>query len=183
MTLLNELFSGPENALWFLAGMLSVQAWQWIKSKWKDRVDPVGAPHPMKTLNWFYVWTAVVLVVIAGVGFQGSRTYSFAEQLAKDTRDCQIEFNRVLRERGAISQDNDHWSQVQRKALADWVHDLIFPPPHIAALPPESHERQKWIISRTTLADEIIQAAQKEQDRNKAERPEYPNDPTCGKVD
>ncbi len=180
MNPLSNLFSGPENIFWFVAGILSVQAWQWIKCKWKDRVDPGGAPHRMKRLNWFYIWTSLVLVSVALVGVQNARTYTYAEQLAKDTQACQTEFNQALRARGQINAENDRWSLIQRTALADWIHSLIFPPPDIAALPPESGTRQQWILEQTAKADQIIRQAQDEQDRNIRERPAYP-DPECGK--
>ena len=180
MNLLNQLFTGPENILWFVIGVVSVQVWQWIKCKWKDRQDPKGKPHPMKKVNWFYVWTAFVLVVIIGVGFQNARTYSFAEELARTTRECQVEFNQALQFNANITRQNDEYSQIQRKALADWIHDLIFPPPNIAILPVDSEIRQQWNIARTTEADTVIRKAQVEQDINLKERKPYP-DPTCGK--
>lgn len=177
---MNPLLSEPDRILWFLAGMFSVQLWQWIKCKWKDRRDPKGAPHKMKKLSGYWVAVVVVLAAIAAVSMQNYQTYTFAEKLARDTRACQIEFNETIRIRTQITAENDRWSQIQRKALADWIHDLIFPPPYIASLDPESGERQDWVLIRTTEAYKVIREAQDEQDRNIRERPAYP-DPTCGK--
>lgn len=116
MSPLNSLFSGPENVIWFIAGMFSVQGWQWIKAKWKDRIDPGGKPHTVKKLNWFYVWTGLVLAVILMVGIQNYNTYTFAEKLAADTRACQIEFNKALvANREINAQDRElmvRWAQI-----------------------------------------------------------------------
>lgn len=180
MNPLASIVNEPGKVFWFLAGVVSVQVWQWVKCKWKDRSDPDGAPHHMKKINSYWLAVIVVLTAVAAVSLQNYRTYTFAEQLAKDTRACQIEFNETIRARTQISAENDRWSQLQRKALADWIHDLIFPPPHIAVLPPDSGERQEWVLVRTTEADRIIRAAQDEQDENIRNRPSYP-DPTCGK--
>lgn len=180
MNLPNNPFTGPENILWFVGGMISVQIWQWVKCKWKDHKDPKGKPHPMKKFNWFYVWTALVLMVIVGVAFQNARTYSFAEELARTTRECQIQFNEALQFNTQITRDNDRWSQIQRRALADWIHDLIFPPPNIAILAPDDPTREQWMLARTTEADRVIRDAQNEQDLNLKDRKPYP-DPTCGK--
>lgn len=180
MNPLNSIAEEPGKIFWFLAGVLSVQVWQWIKCKWKDRHDPQGAPHKMKKLNTYWLAVVVVLTSIAAVSLQNYKTYTFAEQLAKDTRDCQLEFNQALRVRSQITVENDTWSQIQRKALADWLHDLIFPPPYIGTLPPEHPDRQSWVLIRTAQADTVIREAQEEQDKNIRERPPYP-DPTCGK--
>lgn len=180
MNPLNSIAEEPGKVFWFLAGVLSVQIWQWIKCKWKDRHDPQGAPHKMKKLNTYWLAVVVVLTAIAATSLQNYKTQTFAEQLARDTRACQIEFNETIRTRTQITAENDRWSQIQRKALADWIHDLIFPPPHIAKLSPESSERQNWVLIRTAEADHTIREAQAEQDENIRNRPHYP-DPTCGK--
>jgi hypothetical protein len=180
MNPLNELFSGLWY-VWFLGGMVSVQGWQWIKCKWKDHKYPEGAPHKMKKFNWFYVWTTLVLLAIVGVGVGQLRTYTFAEELARETQQCQLEFNQALRARSAITADNDHWSQVQRTALAHWIHDLIFPPPEIASMPIDDPVRQAWGILRTQEADKVIKEAQEEQEKNQQEREAHPlPDLSCG---
>jgi len=178
----SRLFTGPENIFWFMLGIGLTQAWQWIKCKWKDHTDPKGAPHKMKKINWFYVSIVATVAITTFIGVQNQRTYDFATKLANDTRECQIQFNTALRVRGAITQENDKLSRIQRTALADWIHDLIFPPPHIAQLPYDDPGRTEWGLTRTAQADREIRAAQEEQEENdklRAANP-YP-DPECGK--
>lgn len=176
----SSLFSGPENVFWFVLGIALTYAWQWIKCKWKDYRDPEGKPHIRKSINWFPVAIAFTIIITVAIGVQNQRTYDFATQLAKDTRACQVQFNEALQFNTQITRDNDRWSQIQRKALADWIHDLIFPPPNIAVLPPSDFVRQEWVLARTTEADRVIRNAQLEQDQNIGARKPYP-DPTCGK--
>jgi hypothetical protein len=176
------LFSGPENVIWFFFGIASVEVWQWIKCKYKDRVDPEGSPHRMRKLNWFYVTMAATVLITIGIGIQNQRTYEFATNLARDTRECQIEFNRALKVRSDITTDNDKWSQVQRTALATWLHDILFPPPPYSNMAPDDPGRQAWALVRTQEADRIITEAQSEQAHNQVERERNPYpEPACGK--
>lgn len=185
MNLLNfsSIFSGPENVFWFGLGVLSVQVWQWVKAKWKDFKYPKSAPHPFKRANWLYVAIAMTWMISIFIGVDNQRTYNFASNLARQVQQCQAEFNTTLRARSVVAEENDNWSQVQRTALGNWLHELLSPPDDIAQLryeDPSNPRVQQWVVDVTRKYDAIIQKAQAEQDLNQKERPTLP-DPTCGK--
>ena len=179
MSPLINLFSGPENVVWFVAGMFSVQLWQWIKAKWKDRKDPGGKPHTVKKLNWFYVWTGLVLAVIVMVGIQNQTTYSFAEKLAKDTRACQIEFNKALvANREINAQDRDlmvRWAQITYSR----AQQLSYLAKTYGATSP-TYLDLKSKVDREYFVE--VQKIEEQRLKNEADRSKVPYpEPTCGK--
>lgn len=174
----SSLLSGPENVFWFLLGVGSVFSWQWLKAKYRERHNPGGKRFVLR-VNWLYIAVAFIILVTVSVAVQNQNTFTFAKQLAQDTRACQVEFNTALKQRGAITAENDRWSLVQRTALADLVHGLVFLPPDIADLSPENPRRVQYTMDIIAHADKIIREAQQEQDANISKRPSYP-DPTCG---
>ena len=179
MSPLTNLFSGPENAVWFIAGMFSVQVWQWIKAKWKDRIDPGGKPHTVKKLNWFYVWTGLVLAVIMMVGIQNQVTYTFAEQLAKDTRACQVEFNKALvANRNINAQDRDlmvRWAQITYSRAQQLAYlSRVYGPTSEIYLTQKSRVDSEYF--------EEVQKIEAQRLKNEEERARVPYpEPTCGK--
>lgn len=93
---------------------------------------------------------------------------------------CIQEFNQTLRYRSQIGAENDALSMQQRQILAGWMHQLVFPPPHIAPLENGDPRRQQWAVQVTLDADNALSetfAAQQENERRRAENP-LPN-PTC----
>ena len=185
MTHLNfqSIFAGPENIIWFVLGMISVQVWQVIKAKYKDYKDPDHTPHPFKEVNWLYVAIAMTWMISIFIGVDNQRTYNFAANMAKQVQQCQAEFNTVLRVRSTVAEENDNWSQVQRTALGAWLHELLSPPVDIAQARfdnPNDPRVQQWTLDITRKYDAVIQKAQAEQDDNQRTRPPLPQ-PTCGK--
>lgn len=138
-------------------------------------------------INWRYVGIAVGVSMVVFVSLQTQVAYTVAAQTASEVQVCQREFNLTLRQRSAISEDNDHWSQVQRKAMSDWLFAILVPPPDIAEIRANdpnfgSNPRYlKWGIDVTTKYSNIMQDAQHEQDLNMIERAKHPlPEPTCG---
>jgi hypothetical protein len=178
---MDSLIESDWNLVSFLAGIAVAWLWQRIKCAYKTAKTGKRVKPPK--------WNPILIAAgITAVGFfymvsQNSTNAETVRRLAIDTAQCQQEFNRALKIRGAITQDNDHWSRVQREALAAWIHELIFPPPPYNTMAQSDPRREKWTIERTQAADKTIRQAQAEQLNNDVERskPEnqYP-EPTCG---
>jgi hypothetical protein len=108
--------------------------------------------------------------------------------LTTEVKSCQAEFQMSITRYAEISKDNDHWSQVQRTALADWLHGLLNPPPDIRKLmlaEPGAYNADPryidWAIGLSQHYDGIIQQAQVEQDENQKEWESHPlPPPNCG---
>lgn len=109
----------------------------------------------------------------------------FIAAQTQENANCVREFNQTLRVRSQISEDNDHWSMVQRKALGDWLKTILDPPADMLELRrdnPNDPRYQQWAFDTTEHYSAIIQEAQQEQDDNVAERALHPLPaPTCGR--
>lgn len=179
MNPLANLFSGPENIFWFVAGFLSVQVWQWIKCKWKDYFDPEGAPHRMKRINWFYVWTSLVLIAIVGVGIQNQTTYTFAERLAKSVSDCQIEFNTALVANRELNSEDRKLMVAWQQATFDRAQQLTYLQQTYGPADDE-YLRLKGRVDAEYFKD--ISQIEADRVKNEAERSKVPYpEPTCGR--
>lgn len=163
----------------FLVGILAVWVWERIKlvcirKRFGKRMRP-------PRWNPLVVAVAVAVMGFLFIADQNSENARAVRDLAIQTQRCQKEFNETLRVRGAITADNDRLSLVQRREFATWLHDIIFPPDNIAALPIDDPVRQEWGLTRTAQADAVIRRAQEEQDKNDQERARNPYpEPTCG---
>jgi len=148
--------------------------WAWCKMRHK----PFKVP-------WHYAGIAIGCVAIIITVLQSSQAYNTAKTTAMEVQQCQREFNTILRTRAKIAEENDNWSQIQRKALGDWLFEILYPPPNILQLRlenPNSPAYQQWAVDITSKYSRIIQQAQAEQDANLKERAEHPlPEPTCGK--
>lgn len=176
MNPLNDLLS-PANILWFIAGMLSVQAWQRIKCKWKGHYHPRpdGKPYPMKKLNWFYVWTTLVMLIIVAVGLH-------AEQLAKDTAVCQYQFNRALVASREINNEDRALRLEWEQATLKRVSSLINPPPGVDSTIDPDYIQYKDYVDREYFRSirDIDKRRAANDDRRSLPENQYP-EPTCGK--
>jgi len=181
MTHLNfqSIFSGPENIVWFVLGVISVQVWQWIKAKYKDLREPEGRPHPFKRINWLYVVIAFTWLLSLFIGVDNQRTYTFAEQLARDTRACQVEFNRALiANRELNNQDRElmvQWAKVsyERAQQLSYLSQVYGPAS-------DDYLRQKAKVDSEysqEIQDIEHQRLKNEEIRSRTPYPE----PTCGK--
>lgn len=176
MNPLNE----PDRIIRFLAGMFSVQVWQWIKCKWKDHTDPEGAPHRMKKLNAYWVAVVIVLAAIAAVSIQNYKTYTFAERLAQDTRACQIEFNQALLDNRKLNADDRKLDVAWQSATFNRARDLT------ALSRKYGSTSDQYLILKAQVDAEYfgtitkIEEERRALDAERAKVP-YPLEPTCGK--
>lgn len=154
-----------------LVGMAVQRAWCFAQARWLDKRRPLasGKRRRIGGLNKVYLVGAAVAVVLA---------YQIAE--AQRLSSCQQEFAEVLSARSAITVENDRLSSQERTAFANWLRDLLNPPPDIAALDPNSDERQAWALQRSQFYYGQIAAAEAEQAENEREAAPIP-DPTCGR--
>lgn len=166
MTMLNW-FTGlftSEGLVQFCAGVIAATVYHWTKTRimgWR------------MSFRWKY---AAIPLTAAVVVFIAAQT--------QENANCVREFNQILRVRAQITEDNDHWSAVQRKALGDWLKDILNPPADMLQLrrqDPNDPRYQQWAFDTTEHYSVIIQQAQTEQDENAAERKQHPLPaPTCG---
>jgi len=110
------------------------------------------------------------------------QTSGEAKAIADENRECQRQFFEALTYRAGITSTNDDLTLQRFEILADWLHDIIFPPPDIARLDENDPVRMRWQIDRTAVADQSVRALIDEQNRNEAERAAKPYpEPTCGR--
>ena len=178
-----SIFSGPENILWFVLGVVSVQVWQWIKAKYKDHLDPGHRPHPFKRVNWLYVTIAFTWMLSIFIGVDNSRTYNFAANLARDVQKCQEEFNSALRARSDLTEwDRKLGAQWQQKTL-EHLDAIANPPPNIARLAPEDPQRLEYDDEQDDKYFAVVTELEIQRRVNELQRQANPlPDPTCGIV-
>jgi len=171
----------------FFAGIGVTRVYYWFRCRHLDKVDPRHRPHVNRYRGLVLLW-GLVFVLTGYMGVQYQVTQTRVRNLSQETQDCQREFNTALIARSRIAAENDTWSAIQRRALADWLHEILLPPPHIADLRlndpafGSNPEYVQWSIDVTTKYYNIIQKAQDEQDENVRERAGHPlPEPTCGK--
>ena len=159
--------------LYFLAGFAAAYVYNYCKCK---------ARHRKMRVPWHIVGIAIGVSAIVITTLQSSVAYNTAQQTAVEVQNCQREFNGVIRARAKISEENDRWSAIQRKALGDWLRTLIYPPSPYDEMDPNDPLRQAWALELTEKYSKIIQQAQREQDENLVERTKHPlPEPTCGR--
>lgn len=168
----------------FSFGVVATLGYYRLRDLYLDRCDPEGKPHRMGFKSLTLLW-AGILIFMGVLGVQQQKTANDVRALAANTAECQKQFFTVLQFRARISEENDHWSYVQRKAIADWFRDVLFPPAEIVYMrehDPGNPKYLQWGIDITTKYSDEIQQAQAEQDENFKERAEHGKlpEPTCG---
>lgn len=174
-----SIFTGPENILWFVLGVVSVQVWQCIKAKYKDHLDPGHSPHPFKRVNWLYVTIAFTWMLSIFIGVDDQRTYTFAERLARDTQACQIEFHKALiANRDINAQDRDlivRWAKISYDRAQQLSYlSKVYGPTSDDYLKLKSQVDQEFFTEVQEIEHERLK---NENERSKVPYPE----PTCGK--
>ena len=181
MTHLNfqSIFSGPENVLWFVLGVISVQVWQWIKAKYKDYKDPGHSPHLFKQVNWLYVVIALTWLLSIFIGVDNQQTYTFAEKLARDTQQCQVEFNKALiANREVNTQD--------RNLMVEWARISFVRAQQLSYLSRVYGATSDTYLEQKAQVDAVffqeVQRIEQERIRNEEERAKVPYpEPSCGR--
>lgn len=145
----------------FTIGVGAACAWHLTKARIQGRII---------IFRWQYIAVPFVLGLAMHMALQ-----------TQQNADCVREFNQVLRERSAVTSENDRLSIQQRTLIYDWIHNLIFPPPDIARLPGSDPAREKWAINLTVETDKQFRASIEQQRENEARRAANPlPPPTCG---
>lgn len=158
---------------------------------WRNRHRPLPGGRKWHAdgvnSNWIarFIAVGVILYSLVQMHATAQRTDAVindARTFSAEVQDCQRQFNEALRARSAITTENDELSQIQRTALADWLHDLLFPPPDMVKLGRTGPEYNKWALDLTQHYYGIIADAQRKQDENNRERAAHPlPEPTCGR--
>lgn len=171
-----EWFSGLatlSGLLYFLAGFASAYITHCVRAKMR---------HREVTIPWHIAGIAVGLAAIVVITVQTQVAYNTAKETAQEVQDCQKEFNQALRDRARITTENDELSQIQRRIVFDWIHDLIFPPEPYAAMTTDDKRRQAYGLALTIRTEHQFKESLKRQDELQLQRQRSPlPDPTCGK--
>lgn len=151
-----------EGLLHFVTGVGAAGVWHLVKARIQGKIV---------IFRWQYVAVPFAFGITMFVAVQNQQN-----------ADCVREFNQTLRERSAITSENDRLSIRQRELIYDWIHNLVFPPPDIAALPGSDPRRENWAINLTLETDRQFRASIEEQRSNDAIRAANPlPPPTCGR--
>lgn len=146
----------------FLIGVAAASLYHLAKAYVQNRVV---------VFKWQYVTVPFALMIVMYIAAQ-----------TQQNADCVREFNQVLRERSAVTSENDRISIYQRELVYQWMHHLIFPPPDIAKLDINDPVRQQWAVQLTVETDKKFSASIAEQRENEAKRAANPlPPPTCGR--
>lgn len=187
----------------FLIGMVcgvAVQrAYCWAVAKYEDHAHPLpnGKHHRPASINRVWLAGIMTFVIVGYILFQVDQTEQSYRTLARNVAACQEEFNEALIKRAGIAAQNDRISIDQRELLArvdtaeaEWVGQLINPPPDIAELALDDPARDAWNITVTRVYVERIDrlnsqvadlaAQQRVLDAQRRDNP-LP-EPTCGVV-
>lgn len=175
----------------FVVGAIVQRGWCHAKTHWLDKHHPLPGGKRRKPGGLDRIWlaAAVVFIIMGSVMYTTTQTHEETvanakrtEELSAQVKDCQDQLIETIKKRAKITADNDHWSEVQRKALADWLGILLTPPTEIMSLDRQGEEYRNWSIDVTQYYYGIIQKAQIEQDQNAKERAQNPlPEPNCGK--
>jgi hypothetical protein len=145
----------------FMIGVGAASAWHLIKARMSGKIV---------VFRWKYVTIPFVFGLTMFMAVQNQQN-----------ADCVREFQQVLRDRSAVTTENDQLSIYQRRLLYDWIHSLVFPPPQIARLPGNDPERQQWAINLTVETDKKFRASLDQQRENDEFRAAHPLPPArCG---
>lgn len=189
-TILTSLYSWPF-AAGILVGYVGQRCYAHAKARYLNAHHPLsnGHRHLAGRINRVWVVGAITAATIGWVLLQiqtqADRTTDVindARTFAVQVKDCQREFNEAIRLRSRLSEEDSRLSLTQRDALANWLRDLLNPPPNIAALPGNDPIRQQWAVDTTERYYAIIKKAQDDQVKLADYRAAHPlPEPTCGK--
>lgn len=118
------------NILCLTAGIVLGFFGGYMRQRREDMADPVNAPHE-KRLN-IQKWLGGIFVVLAiFIVIQTSATNNAVEDnsedqlaLAEEVRECNAEFQRVLKERASITESDSQISAIERQALSTLIASL-----------------------------------------------------------
>lgn len=170
----------------FVGGVVATFLYYWMKDRIADRREPNpdGTKHRTQFKSLLVLWMLVYLVV-GYIALQEQYQADKIRELSANTQRCNHEFQAALKARSEAVDETDKWSSIKTKALSDWMHDLLMPPPDIAerrTVNPNDPLVQQWGLKVTAKYDGIIQGAQEQQNASLETRRQHPlPEPTCGK--
>lgn len=131
--------------------------------------------------------TVRVLAVLWSIVFIMSGYLAVGQyKFAASTQKCQELFAETLKTRAKITEENDHWSLVQRQAFRNLLYEALNPPPEITRLISEdphyteSKQYQQWYRDTMSKHYQVIHEAHVEQQKAIEERRSNPiPDPRC----
>lgn len=168
-----EGFATIGGFMYFLAGFGFCYAQACIRAKMR---------HKEVRLPWRLAGIAVGIAAMIVVTMQTQVAYTTAQETAREVQECQREFNQALQDRARIAAENDELSQIQRRILFNWIHDLIFPPEPYTSMATDDQRRQAYGFTLTTKTEHALKQSMNRQDELQVERARKPlPDPTCGK--
>lgn len=170
------------NLLAFIAGVACTLAYCWLHDRWKDRSEPWAGRHRTRFRSLTLLW--VLIFVIAG--YDSAQQYSTAsdlKHLAAKTAGCQRDFFDVLKRRSDANDETDNWSAKKTEAIANWMHEITFPPANIIAhREVRDQVYQQWLWDTTGKYFALIdQADQEQKDALKRRQELVLPEPTCAK--
>lgn len=168
----------------FLGGILATYIYCWAKDRYHDRTDPMHKPHRTAFRSMLLLWM-LVYIVVGYIALQQQAQSMAVHRLAEKTEHCQQEFMQGLKNRAQAADESDKWSNIKTGAVAEWMHNLTFPPPEMAArrtTNPQDPIYIKWALGMTDHYFEIIDNANQQQQEAIDYRRTHPlPEPTCGK--
>jgi len=160
MKFLEGLFS-LSGVVAFMTGVLLTRCYYFGRDKWMDRVDPANAPHHR-------VWKSVVMagaltvLAVLYIGVQTQKTHDATLDLAQSTRYCEQQFNSAFSARSRALDEADSYADQERRALVDWLTQIVDPPPDVAATHTTDPAYQGWARAITQIYLDRITALQNE---------------------
>lgn len=156
-----------------VVGMVLQRTWCFVRARWLDHKRPLPGGGHRHVPGFSKVWVVGAMVTLV-------MGYYIVETQRIDN--CQAQFGDAVAARSAITAENDNLSRQERSAFANWLRDLLNPPPEIAAQSPDDPDRQLWGLQRSQFWYGQIASLEAQQEANDRERANNPiPDPTCGR--
>lgn len=167
---------------WLFIGVALTRLYYWVKIDWWNRHHQSETPRRMRFNSLIILW-AMIFIFFAYQGIQQQKTANDLRQLTINTANCQKEFFTALKDRAAANDQTDEWSRRKTEAIANWMHDVTFPPPEmVKKRETRDPVYQQWLWDTTAKYYDLINRADEEQKSALEDRKQHPiPEPECGK--
>lgn len=194
-SVLHTIYSA-EFAIGAVTGAFLMKLYQWWYCRHLDRIHPLpgGVHRHVPGVNVPMLGVMMAVLSLGYVLFQTTETEERYKGLADRAGRCPTVFQQNIAARSNITAENDRLSVIQRDKLTEldeltgeWIHRLLYPPPHLANTNLNDPGRQGYTITVTRIYEEAasklrsdISALRDQQSRLAAERAQHPvPDPSC----
>lgn len=170
----------PNNGVCFIAGMAAMRIWCWVQDRYRDVVDPDGAPHRGRLKPFVLVWgCAAVATIFLGVQGQSNHNAAIAQAaqakaFAAQVADCQKKTTVALNARDALRQQllkaADDWDD----AIESYVDIEANPPEDIASIHTTDPVYQAWSQGVTRQFQQQLQSIRQQRQRINDELANHP---------